>query len=158
LADKIIELTNHNPIDVYGVNNKKIDFIATQFPKLKILVRGSEIRINGEAKEIAHFEETLNTYLGNIDKYGSAGMHTIDKLMYESLIPKSEEEDVLVFGTHGLIIKARTTNQKKLVSAVKEHDMVFAIGPAGSGKTYTAVALAVKALKNKEDNSYKACS
>jgi phosphate starvation-inducible PhoH-like protein len=153
LADKIITLEGKNLTEFYGVNNQKIDLFIQVFPKLKIAIRGNEIFIKGDPEQISLFEEKFNQYQLKFEQTGSLGISAIKQFIEEGTFPAldyGEGDEILIYGTGGNIIKARTPNQIKLVTALKQNDMVFAIGPAGSGKTYTAVALAVRALKNKE--------
>lgn len=134
----------------WGNNEKLLDFIRMLFPKLKLVVRGEMLKVIGSVDDISAFEvklEAMTTYYG---KFGRLDENAIMQI-YESGggVDAETNEEILVHGRNGLLIKARTPNQQKLVEAVKKNDMVFAIGPAGTGKTYTAVALAVRALKNK---------
>jgi len=152
LQEKSIEIAGIDPVLLFGVNNSKLDLIRTYFPKLKFIARGNLIKVLGEPEIIDFFENKLALFLKHITRYNNLTESNIDNLMLQvdKNIPFDQHGDVLLHGTHGKIIKARTANQRKLVKLANENDMVFAIGPAGTGKTYTAVALAVKALKNKE--------
>ena len=152
MSEKLIIVEGIDPTELYGVNNALYDRLAARFPKLKIVARGSDIKVFGEDKEIDDFENKL---LQLIDYHASKGRITaddVDQLFSgEPLeITKSTPSDVIVYGNEGRIIRARTPNQKKLVTLYEKNDLLFATGPAGSGKTYTAIALAVRALKNKE--------
>lgn len=156
MLEHIISLQSVEPIDVYGVKNEKIDAIKKSFPKLKIIARGSEIKVIGNKKEIEVFELQFEHILYHIRKYHGISLSNIQEILSsyehnESLFDNDNpNNDVLFFGNGGKPIKARTPNQKKLVKKEAQSDLLFAIGPAGTGKTYTAVALAVRALKNRE--------
>lgn len=143
-----------NPVDFYGVNDIKLQKLKDAYPKLKIIARGDAIKVIGDEAEIERFQEKLNQMVEHFHKYGSISENQIERILEEDVEsrPKTSEEagDVLVFGNSGLLVKARSVNQRRMVDAYAESDMVFAIGPAGTGKTYTAVALAVRALKNRE--------
>lgn len=154
MSEKILSIEDHNPVDILGVNDRNLDLLRHYFPKLKLIARGEYIKAIGEEEEIVQFETKFQALIVCFEKFGKVGENEITQIMesenggYASQ-PESSD-DVIVHGRNGLLVKARTENQKKMVDACKDNDMVFAIGPAGSGKTYTAVALAVRALKNKE--------
>jgi phosphate starvation-inducible protein PhoH and related proteins len=154
VGEKIIQLESINPVDLYGINDVKLEMLKKAFPKLKIIARGDVIKVVGDESEIQIFEGKLEEALDYFHKYGSLSENNLERLLVtnQEEAPRTSEEagDVLVFGNSGLLIKARSVNQRKMVDAYSQNDMVFAIGPAGTGKTYTAVALAVRALKNKE--------
>jgi phosphate starvation-inducible protein PhoH and related proteins len=155
LSEKIITLDSVEPIDIYGPNDSHLNIIRSYFPKIKIVARGFSIKLLGNDEEVDLFEKKFNLLIEHYHKHGHINTGAIERLMGiagDNMIESKEDanNDVLLFGNNGLVIKARTPNQKKLVESVKNNDMVFAIGPAGSGKTYTAVTLAVRALKNKE--------
>jgi len=152
MSEKTITLESINPVDILGVNNKNIDLLKQFFLKLKIISRGEEIKLIGEKDEIKIFEEKFQLILIHFEKFGKINESNIIEIMENgnSFLNNEINNDVLVHGRNGLIIKARTPNQIKMVEAINKNDLVFAIGPAGTGKTYTAVALAVRALKNKE--------
>lgn len=149
-----MELGEINPVELYGVNDQKIDKIRQFFPKLKIVARGNTLKVIGDDAEIAVFEGRLEAMIAYFHKYGQLSENNIERLLHE--VPGSADHtpessnDVLVFGNSGVMVKARTANQRRMVESYDKADMVFAIGPAGTGKTYTAVALGVRALKNKE--------
>lgn len=152
MLEKVITLENISLVDFLGVENSNIKEIATAFPKSKILSRGNEIRIKGTAPQILQINELLNSLIDHYHKYGKISEENV-KDMIQDKEQRAEllgSDQVLVFGTRGVRISPKTKNQKLLVESVKEHDLVFAIGPAGTGKTYVSVALAVEALKNKE--------
>jgi phosphate starvation-inducible PhoH-like protein len=152
LQEKIIEITGISPVDLFGVNDQKLKLIRTYFPKLKLVARGNIIKAIGESEMIEQFEKKLALLTQYISEFNSLTENNIETLMLKETesIPFHDYGDTIVHGVRGNHIKARTANQRKLVKASIENDMVFAVGPAGTGKTYTAVALAVRALKNKE--------
>jgi phosphate starvation-inducible PhoH-like protein len=140
-------------MEIYGPGDKYLNEIKAIFPKLKIIARGEVIKLIGEKKEIADFEKRFDLLLLQFDRFGKINEEVVMQIMGEdetNALQSREGEDVLVFGRHGKLIKALTVNQKKMVEMSAKNDLLFAIGPAGTGKTYTAVALAVRALKNKE--------
>ncbi|NVN94863.1 MAG: PhoH family protein [Bacteroidetes bacterium] len=152
MSEKTIALENINPVDILGVNDKNIELLKHFFSKIKIISRGEEIKIIGEQEEISIFEKKFQLIITHFEKFGKVNENDIMEIMENDdfFIQKEQSNDTLVHGRNGLIIKARTPNQLKMVEACNQNDLVFAIGPAGTGKTYTAVALAVRALKNKE--------
>ena len=154
MNELIIELTDITPKEFFGTQNNNIELIKTYFPKLKIVARGTKISAFGDDKLLAEFDKRMSMILGQFQKFNKLDDNMIERVLtsesqedYES---SKRSGDVLVHGVNGRQIKAQTANQRKLVDSVQKNDMVFAIGPAGTGKTYTGVALAVKALKNKE--------
>jgi phosphate starvation-inducible PhoH-like protein len=156
LSEKIISIDSVEPVEIYGVNDVKLNVIKKHFPKLKIIARGYSIKILGDDTDIAFFEKKLSMLVDHYHKNGILTDIAIERLLGQTgdnLIQAKEEalgSDVILFGNNGLVIKARTENQKRMMASISRNDMLFAIGPAGTGKTYTAVALAVRALKNKE--------
>lgn len=154
MNEKVIELGDISPVEIYGVNDSKLEVIRQFFPKIKIIARGNIIKLVGDENEISSFEKKLELFVNHFHKYGQLSHSNIERLMAEggeSIVNTAEAAgDVLVFGNSGVMVKARTANQRRMVESYSKADMVFAIGPAGTGKTYTAVALAVRALKNKE--------
>ena len=148
-----ILIEHTNPVDFFGVNNSNLKYIKSFYPKLKITSRGNTLSITGEDDVIDLFEKKIQLLLKHLNKYDSLSENNIDNLMLdegESLVNTEKASDVILFGNGGTKIRARTVNQKKMVKAISNHDMLFAVGPAGTGKTYTAVALAVRALKEKQ--------
>ena len=140
-------------MELFGVNNTKLKHIKSFFPKLKITARGNVLTITGDDEMMDEFERKFELIIKHYHKYNAVTENNIDNLMLEDgakMISSDDGSETIVHGNHGVKIKARTLNQKKLVQSVDKNDMVFAVGPAGTGKTYTAVALAVRALKNKE--------
>ena len=152
-ATRKILVKSTNPVEFFGVNNTNLKYLKKYFPKLKIVSRGNTLILSGEDDIIDHFEHKISLLLKHLEKYNSLSENNIDNLMLDdgaSLIGGRQSSDIILHGNGGNKIRARTVNQKKLVDSIKKHDMVFAVGPAGTGKTYTAVALAVRALKAKE--------
>jgi len=153
LSSRNIELGGINAAAFFGVNNQNLKHLKSFFPKLSIVARGHKITVKGEEEIIDQFELKLSLLLRHFDRFNSLSENNIDNLMLsdgEKMLHTDNGSETLVHGNGGVKIKARTVNQKKLVDTIQKNDMVFAIGPAGTGKTYTAVALAVKALKAKE--------
>ncbi|MBJ10166.1 MAG: phosphate starvation-inducible protein PhoH [Flavobacteriales bacterium] len=150
MSDKVLEINSINPLELYGENNKKLTFIKQFFPKLKIVARGNQLKLIGEEEVIQQFELKFDLMLQHFNKYQRLTPSNIERIIIDDTSVFEGDDNVLLHGTQGRIIKARTVNQRKMVSAIEKNDMLFAIGPAGTGKTYTAVALAVRALKNKE--------
>ncbi|QSE96114.1 PhoH family protein [Fulvivirga lutea] len=151
MVEKVITLENVSLLDFLGVENKNIKEVASAFPKSKIVSRGNEIRIKGTSTEIIKINEILHSLIEHYHKYGKVTEENVQNYLAQEVEERlTDEEEVLIYGTRGSAIKPKTINQQKLVYAVKENDLVFALGPAGTGKTYISVALAVKALKNKE--------
>lgn len=151
MVEKVITLENISLIDFLGVENKNIKEVASAFPKSKIVSRGNEIRIKGSTTEILKINDIISSLMDHYNKYGKVTEENVQNYLTKEAEEKlPEEEEVLIYGTKGFTIKPKTINQQKLVYAVGENDLVFALGPAGTGKTYISVALAVKALKNKQ--------
>ena len=155
MIEKVVTLDNISMIDFLGVENKTIDTLSAAFPKSKIVSRGNQILIKGTTAEIVQIDDILNSLVDHYHKYGRVTEENVQSYIdreTEMMIPEGQQagaEDVIVYGTKGTPIKAKTVNQQKLVQLVKDNDLAFALGPAGTGKTYISVALAVKALKNK---------
>lgn len=156
MSERIIALESVDPVEIYGVNDVKLNVIKKHFPKLKIVARGYSIKVLGDEAEISLFEKKLDLLLDYYHKSGVLTDTVIERLLGQTgsnLIEAKDSaanNDIILFGNNGLVVKARTENQRKMVSSIGRNDMLFAVGPAGTGKTYTAVALAVRALKNKE--------
>ena len=141
------------PILLFGANNQRIKEIINLFPKLKIVVRGDELKINGNEEEVNKFRNKLDLFVAHILRYGALTENQLERLMGkdgEEVVKDSSGDETILFGVGGKAIKAITANQRKMVVAMKNNDLLFAVGPAGTGKTYTAVALAVQALKNRQ--------
>jgi phosphate starvation-inducible PhoH-like protein len=153
LKDKIFEIVGIDPLIILGSNNVKLNHIKSYFPGLKLVSRGNNLTVIGDDERIAEFEKKFDKLLDHADKFNELTVNTIDQIMLadDSHVPlQIDANTVLVHGVGGLKITPRTFNQRKLVESILTNDMVFAVGPAGTGKTYTAVAMAVRALKNKE--------
>jgi len=154
LRETIIQIDSINPVEIFGVNNSNITLLKKQFPKLKIIVRGNTVKAVGDDKQLKAFEEKMKLILAHFNKFNQLTESQIERLLDEGNdeITNATDNagDVLVHGNAGRIVKAKTENQRKMVDCIEKADMLFAVGPAGTGKTYTAVALAVRALKNKE--------
>lgn len=171
MAEKKIELLEIDPIDIFGVNDKLINRLANYFPKLKVVPRGNTISLKGSSKDITSFQTNIDLLIAKRRKKRSLNLDDVDQLFedMDSGIGSNgtlntlemtedglkggfadEKSDIIVFGNDGKIVRARTKNQKKLVEDYYKNDLIFALGPAGTGKTYTAIALAVRALKNRE--------
>ena len=154
MSEKIINIETHHPIDLFGVNDQNLNTIRNLFPKLKIISRDNILKIIGEDSELNLFEQKFHLLLLHLEKFGKLTTTDIKQILdHESpefMAREDYNSDILLHGKNGMLIKARTVNQRRMVKGVDENDLVFAIGPAGTGKTYTAVALAVRALKNKE--------
>jgi phosphate starvation-inducible PhoH-like protein len=155
LTETIINLETVNPIEFFGVNNGKLDILKKKFPLLKILSRGTQIKLSGAPEQIEEAKEKIDLLVQYLERNGHMSENYFDQILGgddEKVIDNfldRNSNDVLVFGPNGKTVRARTANQKLMVTACDKNDIVFAIGPAGTGKTYTAVALAVRALKNK---------
>ncbi len=152
MTEKIFALEAIDPVEIFGVNENNLELIRKFFPKLKLISRGDIIKAIGEKSELDMFEERFEILLKHYEKFGKVTEKDIKYIMDQSQIYNGEitDKDVLVHGKNGMPVKARTINQQRMVESYEKNDMIFAIGPAGTGKTYTAVALAVRALKNKE--------
>ena len=155
MTETIINLDTVNPIEFFGVNNSKFDILKKKFPLLKILSRGTQIKLSGAPEQIEIAKEKIELIIQYMERNGHLSENNFEQILggddaevIDNFIDKNPNE-VLVFGPNGKTVRARTANQKRMVTAIDKNDIVFAIGPAGTGKTYTAVALAVRALKNK---------
>ena len=146
-----ITIESADPRDIYGTNNKYLNLIKSYFPDLKITARGHQLKINGEEDRISLFEEKLEEIITHLNRYNSLSINQLERIMKDEM--KMDEQagsDTILYGVSGMAVKARSMNQRAMVKAMSANDMLFAIGPAGTGKTYTAVAMAVRALKDKE--------
>jgi len=152
LHEKILEISGIAPIDIFGINDQKLKLIRQYFPKLKLISRDNTIKVIGDPEIVEQFELKWERIIKHVVRYNTLSENNIETLLLQKDDAESDSDDgdVIVHGNGGMQIKARTVNQRKLVKASLENDMVFALGPAGTGKTYTAVALAVRALKKKE--------
>jgi phosphate starvation-inducible PhoH-like protein len=152
-----LEITDQ--VQFWGANNEHYELIKSAFPKLKIVARGNDVKALGDEAELKMFEQKFDQLVAHLEKFRTLSNSDVESILgSKKTISKTEDSpaaaintgEVIVFGNHGLMIKARTANQRKMVDSIGKNDVLFAIGPAGTGKTYTAVALAVRALKNKE--------
>jgi len=154
LNELILELTDISPREFFGQGNENINLLKKYFPKLKIVARGSKIKVYGDEALLEEFERRFDMLTNYYIKYNKIDENSIERLLMsngkDDVKASDTSSETLVHGVSGKLIKARTPNQRRLVDAAKKNDMVFAIGPAGTGKTYTGVALAVKALKEKQ--------
>jgi len=148
-----------NPAVLWGPNNDHFEIIKKQYPKLKIVARGSEVKVLGDENELTVFQEKFNHLIEHVEKFESLNVNDLERILGAKVTApkdgastpdKFASGEVLVFGPNGIMVRARTPNQLRMVDSLSKNDILFAIGPAGTGKTYTAVALAVRALKNKE--------
>jgi len=147
----IIDLEKIDLVVVFGSNNRKLYKIREYFPDLKLVARGNKLKVIGNEEKILFFEKKFQSFIDHINQYNRLTISQIERLILEDEKKVLEnKDDVILHGIDGKLIKARTVNQRKIVSNIKKNDLLFAIGPAGTGKTYTAVALSVKALKSKE--------
>ena len=157
MSEKIIFLEAYSLLEIYGINDSNLNLIKKMFPQLKVIARGDTLKVAGPDKDIEEFDHRFSLLLASYERFGRITENDVMQIMgaedNNDVIEQAKEDknnDVLVFGRDGLLVKARTVNQRRMVKSSEEHDLIFAIGPAGTGKTYTAVALAVRALKNKE--------
>ncbi|WP_298479835.1 PhoH family protein [uncultured Maribacter sp.] len=154
MNELILEITEISPREFFGQGNENINLIKKYFPKLKIVARGSKIKVYGDEELLEEFEKRFDMLTAHFAKYNTLDENAIERVLTSEDGAEDTSSDdsgeTLVHGVSGRLIKARTVNQRKLVDAAKKNDMVFAIGPAGTGKTYTSVAIAVKALKEKQ--------
>jgi len=155
LTETIINLDSVNPIEFFGANNGKLDLLKKRFPLLKILSRGTQLKLSGAPEQIEQAKEKIDMLVQYLERNGNVSHNYFEQILggddaesIDNFVDK-HPNDVLVFGPNGKSVRARTQNQKKMVALAEKNDIIFAIGPAGTGKTYTAVALAVRALKNK---------
>lgn len=155
MTEKIINLETVNPIEFFGVNNGKLDILKKKFPLLKILSRGTQIKLSGAPEQVDTAKEKIDLIVQYLERNGHMSENYFEQILggddaetVDNFVDRNPN-DILVFGPNGKTVRARTANQKKMVIGADKNDILFAIGPAGTGKTYTAVALAVRALKNK---------
>ncbi len=155
-----ITLEQVNPAILWGAQNEHFEILKKRFPKLKLVARGNEMKALGDAKELDTFAGYFNVIMAHAEKFNHITSQELENML--GTPPKQQNQpaadqqpaqrgsEPIVFGPHGIVVKARTANQRRMVESIVKNDILFAIGPAGTGKTYTAVALAVKALRNKE--------
>jgi phosphate starvation-inducible PhoH-like protein len=153
LTEAIINLETVNPIEFFGINNSKFDILKRKFPLLKILSRGTQVKLSGQPGEVALAQGKIGQVIKYLERNGHLSEGYFAQILGDEEHAEAGEDaggnDVLVFGPNGKVIRAKTQNQKLMASVSEKNDIIFAVGPAGTGKTYTAVALAVRALKNK---------
>ncbi len=154
MSERSLSIENHNPIDVYGVNDRNIGLISKVYPKLKFIARGDIVKVLGDENEIDRFEIKFRLMLMHLERFNKLTEDDIvlitDDNDHNGFENKTEGEDFILYGRNGMPVRARTPNQMLMLKRSSKSSLVFAIGPAGTGKTYTAIAIAVKALKNKE--------
>lgn len=162
MSEAILKLEHVDPVVFWGAANEHFEILKRSFPKLRLVARGTEVKALGDEKELGLFTEKFNNLTDHLEKYNQLSTRDFELIL--GITPTATininqqpvngegtgNKDVIVFGTNGILVRARSENQKKMVDSAQKNDIIFAIGPAGTGKTYTAVALAVKALKNKE--------
>lgn len=155
MTEAIINLETVNPIEFFGVNNGKLDILKKKFPLLKILSRGTQVKLSGSPEQVESAKEKIDLIVQYLERNGHMSENYFEQILggddaeaIDNFVDRNPN-DILVFGPNGKTVRARTSNQKRMVAATDKNDILFAIGPAGTGKTYTAVALAVRALKNK---------
>ena len=152
--EKQIYLEGIDPLEFYGINNSKIELVKKYFPKITLTARGNSLYVKGSEKEIKAFETKFALLLDHYYQFNALTIEIINEILASGVSSLEEngtaDSDIIVFGNSGKPVRARTPNQRRLLEENSKSDMLFAIGPAGTGKTYTAIALAVRALKNKE--------
>lgn len=153
MTEAIINLETVNPIEFFGVNNSKFEILRRKFPLLKLLSRGTQIKISGQPDEVANAQAKISQVIQYLERNGHLSENYFARILGdEEQEPVTEDpmsNDILVFGPNGRVVRAKTKNQQLMAQVSEKNDIIFALGPAGTGKTYTAVALAVRALKNK---------
>ena len=152
MIEKTITLEDVSLLDFLGIENKNINELASAFPKSRIVSRGNEILVKGESPDIIQITDILNSLIDHFHQFGKITEENVRGYIsqeQQEFVQDESADGIIIYGTKGSPIKAKTVNQQKLVQSVKENDLVFALGPAGTGKTFVSVALAVRALKNK---------
>ena len=150
MSEKLITIKDNDLNKILGSNNSKFNKIKRLFPHIKLISRGDKIKVVGSKEEIIHFESKFNLFIDHLDKYNSLTINQIERIIEGKENILNGDAKIIVHGKNGNLIKAKTLNQRKMVDSIEKNDIVFAIGPAGTGKTYTSVALAVKYLKEKK--------
>ncbi|MFA6945014.1 MAG: PhoH family protein [Pedobacter sp.] len=155
-----LSIENVDPVVMWGANNEYFEVIKKHFPKIKIVARGNDVKVLGDEIELNLFSQKFQEIINHVDKFQTLTNNNLEQILGTSIPVSTDTEntasknggggEAIVFGPNGIVVKARTANQRKMVDSINKNDILFAIGPAGTGKTYTAVALAVRALKNKE--------
>lgn len=149
MIEKHIVLEDIDPVILYGVNNTHLQIIKALYPKLRIVARDNVLRVLGDEEQMANFEENIEKIRKHVLKYNSINEDNLINIIKGGKINDDTSSDVVVYNISGKPIKSRSANQQKLIDAYNNNDMLFAVGPAGTGKTYLSIALAVKALKEK---------
>ncbi len=151
MSERTLQITETDPVNVFGANDQQLRIIRDLFPKLNIVARGDTVKVIGPPEQVEVFMERFQQLVQHVAKYNELPRKVLDDIMGsgDNTSEAPDEADVLVHGNSGLRVKARTRNQQRMVEAIGANDMMFAIGPAGTGKTYTAVALAVRALRDR---------
>lgn len=159
MNEVLIQLDDVNLMTLWGAQNENFELIKKGFPKLRLVARGNELKVLGEELEQTRFQEIFQRVLNHIEQFQTLNSNALEDLVgvpaskvekKEAVEPAGFRGEPIVYGPNGLIVRARTANQRRMVDSILKNDILFAIGPAGTGKTYTAVALAVRALRNKE--------
>ena len=162
MNELIINLDHIDPVVLWGPENEHFEMLKKHFPKLKIVARGAQVKVLGATATLERFEQYFNRILAHLEQYNRFSANDLDNILAldtsasapeknkDTSESKQDKDEPIVFGANGRVVRARTPNQRKMVGSIQKNDILFAIGPAGTGKTYTAVALAVRALKNKE--------
>ena len=151
MAEKILHLETVEPLDLYGAKCSRLDILKRAFPKIQIVARGHDVKVLGDEQQIADFEDKFRQVVHFLDTFNRLSDDDLVQILNNQQQHQSDvPDDLIVFGNNGRAIRARSVNQQRMVDAVAQSDMLFALGPAGSGKTYTAIALAVRALRNRE--------
>ncbi len=150
MTEKKINIDPDTLPEFYGSESKNIERIKQLFPKLKIIIRGDEVKVSGEAQEVAYFESYINNVNEHLFRFNKLEIKDLELIFQEKAIINDKSDSVIIYGVNGKAIVPKSENQKRLVNTYRKNDLVFAIGPAGTGKTYLAISLAVRALKNNE--------
>lgn len=154
MSEITINIEQVDPIDFFGSNNSKLNALKKSFPLLKIVSRGTKLKAAGSEEELENFQQKIQKMIEFLERHGKFTITDMEEIIDAKTESKpsfnENTQDIIVYGAHGNVVRARTANQKLLVEASAENDILFAVGPAGTGKTYTAVALAVKALKERQ--------
>ena len=151
MAEKILHLETVDPLDLYGVQCSRLDILKRAFPKIQIVARGHDVKVLGDEQQIADFEDKFRQVVHFLDTFNRLSDDDLVQILNNQQQHQTDvPDDLIVFGNNGRAIRARSANQQLMVNAIETSDMLFATGPAGSGKTYTAIALAVRALRNRE--------
>ena len=151
MAEKILHLETVDPLDLYGVQCSRLDILKRAFPKIQVVARGHDVKVLGDEQQIADFEDKFRQVVHFLDTFNRLSDDDLVQILNNQQQHQNDvPDDLIVFGNNGRAIRARSANQQRMVDAVAQSDMLFALGPAGSGKTYTAIALAVRALRTRE--------